>query len=73
MTLIAFRNTHNQPVYVNPAHVAYVTTFEEDVSVIALAVMGAGGKPLALYVRGHVDIVQQKLGGPAPRQMAANG
>ncbi|MGK6315033.1 hypothetical protein [Neorhizobium sp. DT-125] len=67
MALIGFKNTHNQPVYVNPAQVAYVTTFEEDVTIIALALTGTGGKPIALYVRGHVDAVQQKLGGTAPR------
>jgi len=66
MALIGFKNTHNQSVYVNPVQVAYVTAFEEDVTIIALAVTGAGGKPVALYVRGHVDMVQHKLGGVAP-------
>jgi hypothetical protein len=67
MALIGFKNTHNQSVYVNPAQVAYVTTFEEDVTIIALAVTGAGGKPVALYVRGQVDAIQQRLNGSAPR------
>jgi hypothetical protein len=29
MALIGSKNTHNQPVNVNPEHVAYITTFEE--------------------------------------------
>jgi hypothetical protein len=66
MALIGFKNTHNQPVYINPALVLYVTTFEEDVSVIALAVAGTGGNPLTIYVRGNVDQVRLKMDGPAP-------
>jgi hypothetical protein len=65
--MIGFRNTHNQPVYVNQAQVLYVTTYEEDVSVIALAVTGAGGKPVTIHVRGSVDLVQSRLAGTAPR------
>jgi len=61
MALIGFKNTHNQPVYVNPAQVAYVTTFEEGVTIITLAVADTDGKPIVLYVRGHADAVQQKL------------
>ena len=71
MALIGFKNTHNQPVYVNPAQVAYVTTFEEGVTIIALAVIGAGGKPVALYVRGDIDQVQHRLVNPPARQAAA--
>jgi len=63
MAMIGFRNTHNQQVYVNPAQVLYVTAFEEDVSIIAFAVAGAGGKPLTLYVRGTADQVRLKLDG----------
>lgn len=68
MALIGFKNTHNQPVYINPALVLYITTFEEDVSIIALAVPSTGGKPLTVYVRGNVDQVRLKMDGPpAPR------
>jgi hypothetical protein len=67
MALIGFRNTHNQPVYVNLAQILYVTTFEEDVSIIALAVAGSGGNPLTIYVRGNVDQVRQKLDAPQTR------
>jgi hypothetical protein len=68
MALIGFKNTHNQPVYINPALVLYVTTFEEDVSIIALAVAGTGGNPLTIYVRGSVDQIRLKIDGPpAPR------
>lgn len=67
MALIGFRNTHNQPVYVNPAQILYVTTFEEDVSIIALAITGAGGHPALIYVRGNVDQIRLKLDTPAPR------
>jgi len=65
MALIGFRNTHNNDVYVNPSQVLYVTTFEEGVTIIALAVAGAGGKPVAIYVRGHADQVRQRLDGAA--------
>lgn len=61
MAMIGFKNTHNQPVYVNPAQVLYITMFEPDVSVIALAVAGTGGKPVTLHVRGSVELVQSKL------------
>jgi hypothetical protein len=61
MAMIGFKNTHNQPVYVNPAQVLYVAPFEPDVSVIALAVTGTGGKPVTLHVRGSVELVQSKL------------
>ncbi|WP_117191314.1 hypothetical protein [Rhizobium terrae] len=71
MALIGFKNTHNQPVYVNPDHVAYVTTFEEGVTIIALAVTGAGGKPVALYVRGDIDQVQHRLAAPPAARQAA--
>jgi hypothetical protein len=67
MALIGFRNTHNQPVYVNLAQILYVTTFEEDVSIIALAVAGSGGNPLTIYMRGNVDQVRQKLDAPQTR------
>ncbi|UDF31857.1 UNVERIFIED_ORG: hypothetical protein LHK14_22720 (plasmid) [Roseateles sp. XES5] len=72
MALIDFRTTHNQVVYINPDHVAYVTSFEEDVSIIALAITGASGKPVVLYVRGHVELIQQKLErGPVRKTAAA--
>jgi hypothetical protein len=61
MALIGFKNTHNQSVYINPMQVLYVTTFEEEVTIIALALASAGGKPTAVYVRGNVDQVQQRL------------
>ncbi|MNF15343.1 hypothetical protein D3C80_2179130 [compost metagenome] len=64
--MIGFKNTHNQTIYVNPAQVLYVAMFEEDVSIIALALAAAGGKPLMLHVRGSVDLVQQKLSGTFP-------
>lgn len=64
--MIGFKNTHNQTVYVNPAQVLYVTTFEEDVSIIAFAVTIAGGKPHIIHVRGSVELVQQKLSGTYP-------
>ena len=67
MALIGFPNTHNQDVYVNPALVLYVTPFEDEVTVIAFAVSGPGGKPLILYVRGSVELVQQKLAGKLAR------
>jgi hypothetical protein len=62
MAMIGFKNTHNQDIYINPGQVLYVTPFEEGVAIIALAVTGTGGKPVALYVRGSADLVQQKLG-----------
>ncbi len=49
---------------------AYVTTFEEGVTIIALAVTGAGGKPVALYVRGDIDYVQHRLVTPPARHAA---
>lgn len=61
--MIGFVNTHNQPVFINPAQVLYVTVYEADVSIIALALAGAGGKPLSLYVRGNVDYVQRRIAG----------
>jgi hypothetical protein len=61
MALIGFRNTHNQPVFINPAQVLFVTTFEEEVTIIALAVVSTGGKPFQVYVRGTVDQIRQKL------------
>ncbi|MCJ9754165.1 hypothetical protein MOV61_25895 [Neorhizobium sp. BETTINA12A] len=61
MALIGFKNTHNQSVYINPAQVLYVTTFEEEVTIVALALASTGGKPTAVYVRGNVDQVQQRL------------
>ncbi|MCM2453988.1 hypothetical protein HGO37_01180 [Rhizobium sp. CG4] len=64
--MIGFKNTHNQTVYVNPAQVLYVGAFEEDVSIIAMALAISGGKPLMLHVRGSVDLVQQKLSGTFP-------
>ncbi|KGD94432.1 hypothetical protein [Rhizobium sp. YS-1r] len=67
MAMIGFKNTHNQDVYVNPAQVLYVTPFEDGVSIIAFAIAGSGGKPVALYVRGGVDAVQQRLSGKPSR------
>jgi hypothetical protein len=61
MALVGFKNTHNQDIFINPAQVLYVTTFEEGVSIVALAIVSAGGKPFSVYVRGHVDQVRQKL------------
>ena len=59
--MIGFTNTQNQPVFINPAQVLYVTVYEAEVTIIALAAIGAGGKPISIYVRGNVDIVQRKL------------
>lgn len=59
--MIRFRNTYNQLVYVNPGHVLYVTSFEEDVSVVALAVGGAGEQPHAIHIRGSVEIIRARL------------
>lgn len=67
MALISFTNTHNQDIYVNPAQVLYVAPFEDEVTVIAFAVIGSGGKPLTLYVRGGIEWVQQRLSGKAAR------
>jgi hypothetical protein len=58
--LIGFKNTHNQPVYVNPEHVAYITTFEENLTIMPLAMTGADGKPVALYVHGDIDQAQHR-------------
>lgn len=62
MAFVGFRNTHNHTIYVNPAQVLYVSTYEEDVSIIAYAVSDAAGKPVVSYVRGSADIIQHKLG-----------
>jgi len=59
--MIRFRNTHNQPIYVNPEHVLYVTSSEEDVSIVALAIGGAGEQPHAVHIRGSAEIVWAKL------------
>lgn len=68
MALIGFKNTHNQDVYINPNQVLYVSTFEEGVTVIALAITGTGGNPFSLYVRGSVELIRQRLdGGPVRR------
>jgi hypothetical protein len=67
MALIGFRNTHNHMIYVNPAQVLYVSTFEEDVTIIAYAVADAGGKPVVSHVRGSAELVQHRLGGAAAR------
>lgn len=61
--MIGFINTHNQAVFINPAQVLYVTVYEADVSIIALAMAGQSGKPLSLYVRGNVDYVQRRISG----------
>ncbi|MGV8936941.1 MAG: hypothetical protein ACOH2J_07435 [Allorhizobium sp.] len=66
MALIGFKNTNNLDVYVNPAQVLYITAFEEGVSIIAFAVTDSDGKPVSIYVRGHVDQVRQKLDGSTP-------
>ncbi len=63
MALVGFKNTHNQDVYVNPDQVLYITTFEEGVTIIAMAVTAAGGKPASVYVRGSVEMVRSKLDG----------
>lgn len=65
MALVGFKNTNNQAIYINVAQVLYVIAFEEDVSIIALAVVAAGGKPLMVYVRGSVDQVRLRLDGTA--------
>jgi hypothetical protein len=61
MAMVGFKNTNNQIVYINPALVLYVTTFEPDVSIVAFAVGGQGGGPVHIYVRGNADLVQSKL------------
>ncbi len=65
MTLIGFKNTHNQEVYVNPTQILYVMPFEEGVTIIAFAAGGSGSQPHAVYVRGNVDQVRQRLGAKA--------
>lgn len=59
--MIRFRNTHDQPIYVNPEHVLYVTSFEEDVSIVALAIGGAGEQPHAVHIRGSADRIRPCL------------
>ena len=61
MALIGFRNTHNQDVFVNPAQVLYIVAFEEEVTIIALAINGTGGQPHCIFVRGHTEFVRQRL------------
>jgi hypothetical protein len=61
MALIGFRSTHNQEVYVNPAQILYVMPYEEGVTIITFAATGGNGQPHALYVRGNVEQVRQKL------------
>jgi hypothetical protein len=61
MAMVGFKNTNNQVVYINPAQVLYVTTFEPDVSIVTFAVPDQGGGPVHLYVRGNVELVQSKL------------
>jgi hypothetical protein len=63
VTMIGFKNTNNHIVYVNPDQVLYVTAFEPDVSIIALACAGHNGQPVALHVRGGADAVQLRLSG----------
>lgn len=60
MDLISFKNTHDQQIYINPQQVAYVTRFEDAVTVIALAIPHNGGH-LQLYVRGGAEEVRQRL------------
>ena len=67
MAFVAFRNTHNNTIYINPEQVLYVASFEEDVTIIAYAVSDSSGKPLASHVRGSADLVQHKLAGGAAR------
>ncbi|QRM55740.1 hypothetical protein [Sinorhizobium sp. BG8] len=67
MAMIGFKSTHNQDVYVNTDQVLYISTFEEGVTIIALAITSAGGKPFALYVRGSVELVRQRLEGSPAR------
>jgi hypothetical protein len=62
MALIGFKSTHNQDIYVNPAQILYVMPFEEGVTIITFAAAGSTGQPHAVYVRGHVDQVRQKIG-----------
>ncbi len=67
MAFVGFKNTHNHTIYVNPGQVLYVSTYEEDVTIIAYAVSDAAGKPVVSYVRGSADMVQHKLGAAAAR------
>lgn len=69
MALVGFKNTHNQDVYVNPDQVLYITTFEEGVTIIAMA--AAGGKPASVYVRGNVEIVRSRLDGKGKNSSVA--
>ncbi|SMD14590.1 hypothetical protein [Rhizobium sp. RU36D] len=75
MALIGFKNTHNQDVFINPAQVLYIVAFEEAVSIIALAITSAGGKPHCVYVRGHLEFVRQRLesGQPYPNRARTLG
>lgn len=63
MDLISFKNTHDQQIYINPQHVVYVARFEDQVTVIALAIPH-NGSHFQFYVRGPVEQVRQKLLGP---------
>lgn len=65
MGLIRFKNTHNQDVYVNPDQVLFISSYEEAVTIIALAITSSGGKPFSLYVRGSVELVRHRLEGKA--------
>jgi hypothetical protein len=65
MTLIGFKNTHNQEIYVNTAQILYVMPFEEGVTIITFAAGGGGGQPHTVYVRGNVDQIRQRLAGKA--------
>jgi hypothetical protein len=62
MALIGFKSTHNQDIYINPAQILYLMPFEEGVTIITFAAAGSSGQPHAVYVRGHVDQVRQKIG-----------
>ncbi|MDE1158729.1 MAG: hypothetical protein PW791_10715 [Neorhizobium sp.] len=68
MALIGFKNTNNHIVYVNTDQVLYVTAFEPDVTILAMACAGHNGQPVALHVRGGVEAVQQRLSGSQPAQ-----
>lgn len=72
MALVGFKNTHNQDVYVNPDQVLYITTFEEGVTIIAMAVAAAGGKPASVYVRGNVELVRSRLDGKGKNASVAS-
>ncbi|KWV50712.1 MULTISPECIES: hypothetical protein [Rhizobium] len=67
MAFVGFRNTHNNTIYINPEQVIYVSSFEEDVTIVAYAVTDASGKPVVSHVRGSADIVQHKLASAAAR------